>query len=326
MSAHVDVVDEDDRAVPAGQAGRIVVVKDTMALGYWDDPGLTAEHFFTSPDGRPGFRTSDIGRFRADGMLELVGRLDSHVKVRGALVATDEVERAFVALDDVTEAAVVAVPDDDGGNRLVAYVVAAEGATPAPWQLRRDVASVLPSTMVPSTVVLTASLPRGRTGKIDRAALPALPAMRPFRAPHGHERELSELFAEVLGVERVGLDDDFFELGGDSLGALELMAAVTERFGVELSATLLLDAPTPGELAPRLGSRRSGSDAPLAVPFGTGCERRPVLLRPGRGAPGRLDRRAEPGCSATCAVSRCKRAGWRSARSPIAASVRSRDV
>ena len=120
MSAHVEIVDDDDRPLAPGEPGRIVVVKDTMALGYWDDPGLTAEHFFSAPDGRPGFRTSDIGRFRADGMLELIGRLDSRVKVRGALVATDEVERAFVALDDVTEAAVVALPADDGGTRLVA--------------------------------------------------------------------------------------------------------------------------------------------------------------------------------------------------------------
>ena len=277
MSAHVEIVDDDDQPVPLGQPGRIVVIKDTMALGYWDDPGLTAEHFFTAPDGRPGFRTSDVGRFRADGMLELIGRLDSRVKVRGALVATDEVERAFVALDDVTESAVVALPADDGGTRLVAYVVPAEGTAPAPWQLRRDVARIIPSTMIPATVVVVAALPRGRTGKVDRAALPPAPLPRRYRAPHGHERELAELFAEVLGLDRVGLDDDFFELGGDSLGALELMAAVTDRFGVEMTASLLLDAPTPAQLAPRLGSRRA-RDAPLVVPFGAGAHGRTVLL------------------------------------------------
>jgi acyl-coenzyme A synthetase/AMP-(fatty) acid ligase/thioesterase domain-containing protein/acyl carrier protein len=284
ISAHVEIVDDDDRPVPSGEPGRIVVVKDTMALGYWDDPGLTAEHFFTSPDGRPGFRTSDIGRFRADGMLELVGRLDSRVKVRGALVATDEVERAFVALDGVAEASVVALAADDGGNRLVAYVVPAEGATPAPWQLRRDVAQGIPSTMVPATVVLVAALPRGRTGKVDRAALPSPPPTRPYCAPHGHQRELAEVFADVLGLERVGLDDDFFELGGDSLGALELMAAVADRFGVEMTATALLDAPTPAELAPRLGSRRP-RHAPLAVPFGAAAAGAPFFCVPGGGAP-----------------------------------------
>jgi len=138
--------------------------------------------------------------------------------------------------------------------------------------------------MVPTTVVLLATLPRGRTGKVDRAALPAPPPTRPYRAPDGYERQLAEVFADVLSLERVGLDDDFIELGGDSLGALELMAAIVDRFGVEMTASVLLDAPTPAELAPRLGSRRS-RHAPLAVSLGSAVAGVRFFCVPGGGAP-----------------------------------------
>jgi thioesterase domain-containing protein/acyl carrier protein len=225
---------------------------------------------------------------RPDGLLEHLGRLDTRVKVRGAMVATSEVEIALMRLDGVADAAVIAVDGDDGGTRLVAYVVA-DGSVPlSAWRLRRDVATLVPTTMVPSAFVAIDTLPRTVRHKIDRAALPPppAPARRPYRAPADEffEVRLADLFAEVLGVERVGVDDDFFELGGDSLGVLELLAAIHEVFAIELPARAVLEAPTVAQLAPRLVQRRAPGASPVVALQAAG-DGRPVFCVPGGGAP-----------------------------------------
>ena len=281
----VRIVDEDDQPVPDGEAGRIVVLRrGHLARGYWRNPELTAAHFFREPDGRQGFRTSDRGRFRPDGMLEHLGRLDTRVKVRGAMVATSEVEIALMGLDGVADAAVIAVPTDDGGTRLVAYV-APDGSAPlSAWKLRRDVAARVPTTMVPSAFVALDTLPRSIRHKLDRAALPPAPppAQQPYRAPAGDAARLADLYAEVLGFERVGLDDDFFEMGGDSLGVLELLAGIREHFGVDIAASTVLAAPTVGELATRIHSpRRLASD--LVVPLRVDTRGPSIFFIPGGG-------------------------------------------
>ncbi len=252
------VVGEDGKPVPDGEPGLIDVVHDHAALGYWQDPALTAEKFWTLPDGRRGFHTADRGRIRPDGVLEYLGRADDRVKVRAGMVSTSEVERVLVRLDGVARAAVVPAPARDGGTRIVAYIVPEVGASPSTWQLRRDLAAKLPSTMVPSAIVLMDSLPRAVHGKVDRRALPPPPDVtrHAYRPPVGREQVLADLIGSVLAVEQVGLDDDFFELGGDSLAAVELMAAIDEQFGVNLAPATLLDAPTPAQLAPLLNHRR----------------------------------------------------------------------
>lgn len=279
----VEIVDDDGHLVPTGETGHLVAISETTTLGYWDDPALTAEFYLTTPDGRRGFRTSDLARFRPDGMLEHLGRADSRVKVRGAMVATSEVEGALAALDDVTEAAVVALPTPDGGNRLVAYVAARRGTAPSASHLRREVARLVPSTMVPPTVVVLDALPHGARGKINRTALPPPPPHRPYVAPHGDEGKIAALFGEVLGLDRVGRDDDFFELGGDSLSALELVAAIAERWGVDLPASTLLDAPTPAQLGARLRRPRA-RPASIVVPLVTGGPCAPFYCAVGGGA------------------------------------------
>jgi acyl-coenzyme A synthetase/AMP-(fatty) acid ligase/thioesterase domain-containing protein/acyl carrier protein len=284
----VRIVDEDDRELPDGEVGRIVLVRrGHLALGYWRDPDLTAAHFFVEPDGRQGFRTSDRGRWRPDGLLEHLGRLDTRVKVRGAMVATSEVEIALMSVAGVADAAVVAAPLDDGGTRLVAYVVG-DGRLPlSAWRLRREVATQLPTTMVPSAFVAVERLPRTVRDKVDRAALPPPPPPirpRPYREPLGSERDLAGIFADVLGVERVGLDDDFFELGGDSLAVVELLAAVAERFSVDLPASAVLAAPTVSELAGQLSHRRPHGTS-LVVPLGTSGHRTAFFCVTGGGAP-----------------------------------------
>ena len=136
--------------------------------------------------------------------------------------------------------------------------------------------------MMPSAIVILDELPSGSTGKVDRAALPPPPApdTRPYREPKGHDRELAEVFAEILGVERVGLDDDFFDLGGDSLGVVELVVAIQERFGVDVVASTVLDAPTVAELAPKLAHRRAHES----------LRRRPVADRAARVCPSSVRR------------------------------------
>jgi acyl-coenzyme A synthetase/AMP-(fatty) acid ligase/thioesterase domain-containing protein/acyl carrier protein len=283
----VRIVDEDDQPVPDGEVGRLVVMRyGRLALGYWNDPELTRRHFFREPDGRRGFRTPDACRWRDDGLLEHVGRIDSRVKVHGAMVATSEVEVALISHSDVADAAVIAVPDEHG-TRLVAYVVARDGSVLSAWKLRRDLSSRLSSTAVPSAFVALDVLPRTVRDKVDRASLPSPPPAvrpRPYRAPMGYQRDLAELFASVLGVERVGLDDDFFDLGGDSLGVVELLAAINEQFGVDLPTSAVLDAPTVDELSLQLSHRRSANASPL-VNLRTGQPGDPFFCVTGAGAP-----------------------------------------
>ena len=271
--------------MPDGEPGRIVVIGNGyLAGGYWRDPELTAACFFREPDGREGFRSSDRGRWRDDGMLEHLGRLDSRVKVHGAMVATSEVETTLMGLDGVADAAVIAVPDDSAGTRLVAYVVANGSVPLSAWRLRRDVAARVPTTMVPSTFVALEAIPRNLRNKVDRAALPPPPPFTPppYREPTGADAALADIFADVLGLERVGLDDDFFELGGDSLGVIELLAAIADELGVELAATAVLEAPTVEQLAIRI-AQRGASGSPLVVPLRTGTAGSAFFCIPGGG-------------------------------------------
>ena len=284
------IVDDDNEDVPDGQVGRLVVTGRDLALGYWNDPALTAERFVDLPDGRRTFFTSDLVRRRADGALEHVGRADDRLKVRGAMVSPMEAERALSQLEDVSVAAVKGAPADDGGQRLVAYVVPERGASPSPWSIRRELAALVPPHMVPGTVVLLDALPLDPRGKVDRGALPVPPVTRrPYRAPVGREQDLANIFGDVLGVDQIGLDDDFFELGGDSLAAVELLVMVDEQFGVQLPPSTLLDAPTVATLAPRLAHRRP-RNLPVVVrltagPEGTRDGIAPLFCVAGGGSP-----------------------------------------
>ena len=278
-AVELTLVDEDGREVARGEPGQIVVVRhdNRLALGYWRDPELTAAHFFVTPEGRRGFRTPDLARWRPDGLLEHLQRIDSRVKVRGAMVATSTIEQTLITLPDVADAAVIGVPADDGGTRLVAYVVGRPGVPLSAWKLRRDVAQLLPSTYVPSAFVALDELPRTVRNKVDRKALPPAPPVHiaPYREGSGPQVALCEIFADILGVERVGIDDDFFDLGGDSLGVVELVSAIGERFGIDMPASLILDAPPARRWslpsAARASAHRS-SVSPVAVLRGSRCE------------------------------------------------------
>ncbi|MFE2286473.1 amino acid adenylation domain-containing protein [Streptomyces sp. NPDC059443] len=232
----VYVLDERLRPVPPGVPGELYAAGPALARGYAGRPGLTADRFQPCPFGPPGermYRTGDLVRWHPDGHLDYIGRGDHQVKIRGYRIEPGEIESVLARHPAVAQAVVVAREDRPGSRRLIAYAAPAPGAGPLdPAALRAHVGDVLPSFMVPAAVVVLDALPLTPNGKIDRAALPvpALTDTGPGRTPVTEREEiLARLFQEVLGVERAGADASFFELGGDSIMAIQLVARVREH-------------------------------------------------------------------------------------------------
>ncbi|OXM56486.1 non-ribosomal peptide synthetase [Amycolatopsis thailandensis] len=243
------VLDEGSRLVPVGVPGELCLAGAQLARGYLGRPGLTADRFTADPFGPPGarlYRTGDRARWTADGQLEHLGRVDDQLKVRGFRIEPGEVEAVLRAQPSVTDAAV-----DARNGTLVAYVV---GDT-EPARLRSELSRVLPGHLVPSVFVGVDALPLTRHGKLDRRALPdpEHTTTTPYVAPRNdRERLVTAIWSDVLGVERVGVDDDFFDLGGDSLLGIRVLARLRDALGAEVPARLVLTAPTPARLARRL--------------------------------------------------------------------------
>ncbi|MEU3313838.1 amino acid adenylation domain-containing protein [Streptomyces sp. NPDC006662] len=264
------VLGPDLAPVPQGATGELYV-GGNIGRGYHGRAGLTADRFVADPFGPAGarmYRTGDLARWNAEDQLEYAGRGDAQVKVRGFRIEPGEVEAALTAHPALAQAAVIARQGPSASTQLVAYVVPADaGEAVDPEELRRFTAGRLPEFMVPSAFVVLDRLPLMPNGKLDRAALPEPEfASAPYRAPRtAREEALTALFAEVLGLERVGIDDGFFELGGHSLLATRLISRARAELGLEIPIRKIFDLPTVAALAPWL--------AESAVP------RRPSLRR-----------------------------------------------
>ncbi len=260
-----------------------------MARGYLDRPRLTAERFLPDPfAAEPGarvYRTGDRVRWLASGELEFVGRTDQQVKIRGFRVEPGEIEAVLVRRPGVEDAVVVARADGPGGEapRLVAYLVPEPGATPSPAELRAALRAELPPYMVPAAWVVLDAFPLTRTGKVDRRALPAPDAASLARetvraAPRSDvERAVAEAWSAVLGVEEVGLDDNFFDLGGHSLLLARLRGRLAGRFAREATLVELFRYPTVRSLAEHL-ARAEPRDA-VPAPSDAEVESRRAAMR-----------------------------------------------
>jgi acyl-coenzyme A synthetase/AMP-(fatty) acid ligase/acyl carrier protein len=250
------LVDERGERVEPGAIGEMVVRSRYLSPGHWRNPDLTRATFLPDPaDGTLRlYRTGDLGRLGADGCLEHLGRKDFQVKIRGRRVETSGVEEALLASSTIREALVVA-RRRRGDESLVAYVVPATRPAPDVSTLRRFLAARLADYMVPSAYVFLDALPLLPNGKADRRALPAPGTNRPeldvpFVAPRDDvEAAIARIWSEVLEVDRVGVDDDFLDLGGDSLMGARIIARVTDRFDVTVPLRLLWEASTVARMA-----------------------------------------------------------------------------
>ncbi|MFJ4523403.1 non-ribosomal peptide synthase/polyketide synthase [Streptomyces sp. NPDC088810] len=264
----VHVLDARLRPVPPGCAGELYVAGEGVARGYLGRPGDTAARFLADPYGPPGarmYRTGDLARRRPDGTVEFLGRADDQVKIRGFRVEPGEVEAALAAHPDVVDVAVLAREDRPGAKRLVAYVVGPAGQDGE--DLRAFAARTLPDYLVPTAVVPLDALPLSRNGKVDRAALPApeaLPGRTRVEPRTEAERRTAAVFGEVLGSEPPGVEDDFFQLGGDSILSIRLASRLAEAFDTDLTPRAVFTHPTPAGLARLLGARQGTGRAAIA--------------------------------------------------------------
>ncbi|GAB3010478.1 hypothetical protein GCM10027213_23720 [Mycobacterium bourgelatii] len=268
------VLDEWLRPVPAGVVGELYVAGWGVGLGYWRRAGLTASRFVACPFGGTGqrmYRTGDLVFWGADGQLRYVERADEQVKIRGYRIELGDVQAALAEVDGVDQAIVIAREDTPGDKRLVGYVTGAVD----PVQARGVLADRLPSYMVPAAVVRVEALPLTVNGKLDTSALPEpkYQSTEQYRPPATLTEEiLAGIYAQVLGLERAGVDDSFFDLGGDSLSAMRAIAAINKALDTQLVVRTLFDAPTIAELAHRLSAGGgleplTAAERPVAIPL-----------------------------------------------------------
>ena len=278
-NCHVYLLDTEQRPVAVGAVGELFISGEGLARGYLHHPGTTAEKFIPEPFGKtPGarmYRTGDLARIALDGNLEFHGRVDHQVKVRGFRIELGEIETALNHHPAISEAVVIACEDQQGAQRLVAYVTGDGKRELSARELRAFLKQRLPAFMVPSTFMMLEALPLLPNGKVNRCGLPKPDQSRPtldedFVAPRTSiEEAMANLWKEVLGLAQVGIHDDFFELGGDSLRSMQLISRVRETFQAELPPHIIFNMPTVATLVEGVAeacARQPEFDCPPLLP------------------------------------------------------------
>jgi amino acid adenylation domain-containing protein len=275
---HVYLLDEYLQPVPIGVPGELFIGGAGLARGYFKRPDLTAEKFVPNqfsnePDARL-YRTGDLARYRRNGQLEFLGRIDNQIKLRGFRIELGEIESALAEHANVAQAVATIREDRPGDKRLVAYVVAQHGAALSSTELRKHLQSSLPDYMLPAMFVFLDELPLTPNKKVDRRALPApdesaaAPPTVEEQGPRTAVEELlADIWARVLGVERVGLHDNFFELGGHSLLATQVMSRAREAFQIDVPLRALFESPTVAGLADRFDQTIHQNERSQAPPL-----------------------------------------------------------
>ena len=284
------VLNEHLQPAPVGVMGELYVGGAGVARGYLNLPGLTAQRFIPDPFASPGsrmYKAGDLARWNRDGNLEFGGRADQQVKIRGFRIELGEIEAALKEYPEVAQAVVIARESNSGEKQLLAYVVPSLNATIDPAVLRHGLARVLPDYMVPAAVMELDKLPLTVNGKLDAKALPnpGSQASKSYRAPRTTQEEtLCSLFNEVLGQEHVGIDDNFFEIGGHSLLAIRLVSRIRAALGLELSIRNLFEAPTVAGLAAQIANPILADPYEIILPIRTSGRLPPLFcMHPGLG-------------------------------------------
>ena len=266
-NTQVYILDNNFQAVAIGEVGELYIAGDGLARGYLNRPELTAEkfisHSFDSNLATCLYKTGDLARYLPDGNIEFLGRIDNQVKIRGFRIELGEIEREIAQHPDVREIVVLARQDETGEKQLTAYIVPHYNSRYTHNNLRSFLQQQLPHYMVPSAFVMLESLPLTANGKVDRHKLPAPSRERPqleqaYIAPQTDlERLLAGILSELLKIDRVGIDDNFFDLGGTSISILQVAARVKQELGIELPAVKLFQYSTIGSLAKYLNSNQN---------------------------------------------------------------------
>jgi amino acid adenylation domain-containing protein len=272
----VYILDPRLQLCPIGVPGEICVAGPGLARGYLRRPERTEEKFIPNPfaaaTGERLYRSGDLGRFRADGEIEYLGRIDQQVKIRGHRVELGEIEGVLAQHPAVSECAVVARQETPGDLRLIAYLVPRGVTAPPDPELRDFLKRSLPAHMLPSRFIPIERLPLTPSGKVDRQALPS-PAGRSHEREEGFvpprdptERAVAEIWGQILGLDDVGAKDDFFELGGHSLLAAQVVSRIRDSFGVELPIRALFDSSSVAEFAEVVSKAPEAAPSTLSIP------------------------------------------------------------